>query len=148
MSLTRGHALRRCCCCPMRWRPISTCGRRRHEHCRATIARWLTADMLATRQAEVEPVRLMIANTPVAGYVGCCAALKTFACRERLGAPRLPALFIAGAQDPAVPVATMVDMHGRVAGSHYVQLPAAHLSNIECAAPCNAALTDFLHAYA
>ena len=111
-----------------------------------TLARWFTADMLATREVEVAPVRAMIAHTPVAGYVGCCAALKTLAYRDRLDSLHLPALFIAGSQDPGVPVATMGDMHARVAGSRYVELPAAHLSNLECAAAFNTALKDFLHA--
>lgn len=113
-----------------------------------TIARWFTAAMLATRPAEVEPVRHMIATTPVAGYTGCGAALKTLAYRERLGELRLPALFIAGAQDPAIPVAAMVDMHKRVRGSRLIELPAAHLANLECAAAFNAALADFLRAQA
>lgn len=111
-----------------------------------TIARWFSANMLATRPAELEPIRHMIAATPVMGYVGCCAALKALAYRERLAALRVPALFIAGTQDPAVPPAVMVDMHQRVAGSRYLELPAAHLSNVECAAAFNTALADFLHA--
>lgn len=111
-----------------------------------TIARWFTTAMLATRPAELEPVRHMIAHTPVAGYAGCCAALKTLAYRERLGDLHLPSLFIAGTHDPAVPLAVMLDMHQRVPGSAYVELPAAHLSNIECAVAFNAALVEFLRA--
>lgn len=114
----------------------------------ATLARWFTADMLVGRAAEVEPVRRMILATSVAGYAGCCAALKTLAYRDRLNDLRVPALFIAGAVDPAVPVAAMRDMHERVTGSHYVELPAAHLSNLECVAAFNAALGDFLRGQA
>lgn len=113
-----------------------------------TVKRWFTANMLSTRADEVEPVRRMIATTPVAGYAGCGAALKTLAYRERLAELRLPALFIAGAQDPAVPVAAMVDMHTRVPGSRLLELPAAHLSNLECAPAFNTALRDFLRAQA
>lgn len=112
----------------------------------STLARWFTADMLATRQAEVAPVRAMIQHTPVAGYVGCCAALQTLAYRDRLDSLGLPALFIAGTEDPSVPLAAMRDMHVRVAGSRFVELPAAHLSNLECAAAFTAALRDFLRA--
>ena len=112
----------------------------------ATLARWFTADMLATRQHEVAQVREMIQGTPVAGYSGCCAALKTLAYRDRLDGLRVPALFIAGAQDPSVPLAAMRDMYGRVAGTRYVELVAAHLSNLECAAAFNAALLEFLRA--
>jgi 3-oxoadipate enol-lactonase len=113
-----------------------------------TITRWFTADMLATRAAELEPVRRMIANTSLAGYAGCGAALKTLAYRERLNQLRLPALFIAGTQDASVPLAAMLDMHARVPGSRLVELPAAHLSNLECAAAFTAALADFLRAQA
>jgi 3-oxoadipate enol-lactonase len=112
----------------------------------ATLGRWFTADMLASRESEVEAVRAMILQTPVAGYAGCCAALKTLAYRDRLNSLQLPALFIAGSKDPAVPVAAMRDMHERVAGSCYVELAAAHLSNLECAAAFNTALKDFLRA--
>jgi 3-oxoadipate enol-lactonase len=112
----------------------------------ATLARWFTAGMLATREDEVAPVRDMIRGTPVQGYVGCCAALKALAYRERLDSLRVPALFIAGAHDPSVPLAAMRDMHGRVTGSRYVELDAAHLSNLECAATFNAALLEFLRA--
>lgn len=111
-----------------------------------TLARWFTPSMLATRSAEVAPVRAMILNTPVAGYVGCCAALQTLAYRDRLDTLRLPTLFIAGNADPGVPLATMRDMHTRVAGSNYVELAAAHLSNLECVADFNAALLEFLRA--
>lgn len=113
-----------------------------------TLARWFTPTMLATRASEVDAVRKMILGTPVAGYVGCCGASQTLAYRDRLTCLRLPALFIAGRGDPAVLVAAMRDMHGRVAGSRYVELPAAHLSNLECAADFNAALLDFLRAQA
>jgi 3-oxoadipate enol-lactonase len=111
-----------------------------------TLARWFTADMLATRKSEVAAVRAMILATPVAGYVGCCEALKTLAYRDRLNGLQVPALFIAGSEDPAVPVAAMRDMHARVSGSRYVELPAAHLSNLECAVAFNTALGDFLRA--
>ena len=41
----------------------------------ATLARWFTADMLATRKDEVAAVRDMIRATPVAGYAGSCEAI-------------------------------------------------------------------------
>jgi len=37
-------------------------------------------------------------------------------------------------------------MHSRVAGSRYVELDAAHVSNIERPVEFNQALSDFLHA--
>lgn len=114
----------------------------------STLARWFTPTMRATRAAEIAPIAAMIAATPVTGYIGCCEALKTLAYRDRLATLSLPALFIAGAEDPAVPLAVMRDMHARLSGSDYVELPAAHLSNLECVAAFNTALIDFLRAQA
>ncbi len=42
------------------------------------------------------------------------------------------------------PAAAMTNMHERVAGSGYVELDAAHVSNIERPAEFNRALGDFL----
>lgn len=110
----------------------------------ATLARWFTSAMLDTRATEIAAVRRMILNTPVTGYIGCCEALKGLAYRDRLQSLDVPALFIAGREDAAVPLAAMQDMHARVAGSRYVELPGAHLANLECAAAFNAALLEFL----
>lgn len=109
-----------------------------------TIARWFTPHMLERRAGELAAVRAMIAATPVQGYIGCCAALKTLDYLDRLGELALPVLFISGDHDPAVPVGSMRDMHARVAGSRYVELPAAHLSNLECQEAFSRALLDFL----
>ena len=109
-----------------------------------TIERWFTAPMRAARAAEVAPVRAMIADTPVAGYAGCGAALKDLDYLDLLARIKLPTLFIVGTHDAAVPVATMQDMQARVAGSRLVELAGAHLANIECADEFNQALGEFL----
>jgi len=97
-----------------------------------TIGRWFTPDMLATRGAEVERVRDMIRGTPVGGYVGCCAAIKALAYLEHMDRITTPALFIAGNSDAGAPSTAMQDMARRVAGARFVELLAAHISNMEC----------------
>ena len=109
-----------------------------------TLARWCTAAMIERRAPQLAMLRQMIAGTPVAGYIACCAALKTLDYFDRLSSLALPVMFIAGAHDPAVPVCSMREMHDLVWGSRYVELPSAHLSNIECEAAFTAALEEFL----
>lgn len=110
----------------------------------ATVERWFTASTRAARPDDMAAVRAMIAATPVQGYLGCCGALQQLNYLERLSNITVPTLFIAGTHDVGAPAAAMRDMHERVAGSRYVELDAAHVSNIERPAEFNAALDEFL----
>jgi 3-oxoadipate enol-lactonase len=58
----------------------------------------------------------------------------------------VPTLIIAGSKDNATPPALGQELRDYIPGSQYVELPAAHLSNIEAAAEFNAALSQFLSA--
>jgi 3-oxoadipate enol-lactonase len=109
-----------------------------------TIQRWFTQPTIDSRPDDMAAVRAMIAATPVAGYLGCCGAIKSLDYLDRLDQISLPSLFIAGTHDQGAPVTAMRDMHARVNGSRYVELDAAHVSNIERPAEFNAALGDFL----
>lgn len=110
----------------------------------ATLERWFTAPTRTARPDDMAAVRAMIAATPVQGYLGCCGALKQLAYTERLAEITVPTLFIAGTHDIGAPASAMREMHSRVAGSRYVELDAAHVSNIERPAEFNAALDEFL----
>lgn len=112
----------------------------------ATLERWFTAPTRAARPAEMQAVRAMVAATPVAGYLGCCAAIKDLDYTSRLPAIVTPMLFVAGTHDIGAPPAAMQAMHAAVAGSRYVELNAAHVSNLEQPAAFNRALEDFLNA--
>ena len=91
-------------------------------------------------------IRQQILATPVAGYIGCCEAIRRLQYRERLQQIQLPTLIIVGEEDPGTPVAASEAMHARISGSKLVILPEArHLSNIEQADAFNAALMDFLN---
>ena len=109
-----------------------------------TLQRWFTEPTIAARPAEMDAVRAMITATPVAGYLGCCGALKKLAYLDRLGSIECPTLFVAGTHDLGAPAAAMRDMHERVTGSQYVELDAAHVSNIERPDAFNTALRAFL----
>ena len=110
-----------------------------------TLERWFTADYLGGDPPAVAPIRQQFLDTPPAGFIGCCHALKPLDYLDRLGEIRLPTLIIVGEDDPGTPVAASEAMHERIAGSELAILPsAAHLSNIEQADAFNQALLGFL----
>ena len=113
----------------------------------ATIERWFTEDYRASGAGRLDDVRQMIRTTSVAGYTGCARAIQSLAYLDRLETLDHPVLLIAGAQDPGTPPAGMRLMHERIAGSEYLELDAAHLSNIECAEEFTAAVKEFLSAH-
>ena len=92
----------------------------------------------------MDAIRAMIMATPVEGYLACCGALKKLNYFDHLSTITTPTLFIAGTHDLGAPAAAMRDMHERVDGSRYVELDAAHVSNIERPTEFNHALSDFL----
>ncbi|MGD9536665.1 MAG: alpha/beta fold hydrolase [Alphaproteobacteria bacterium] len=111
----------------------------------ATISRWFTADLLAAKPAFLPGVVRMIETTPVEGYAGCAASLKGLDYFRQLERIRLPALFVAGANDAAAPSAHMKAMSEKVAGSRFVELsPAGHLLNLQQPEAFRAALDGFL----
>jgi 3-oxoadipate enol-lactonase len=109
-----------------------------------TIDRWFSKQFQEQHPADVDPVREMIRNTPVAGYAGCCEAIRTLDLTDRLSTIRLPTLIIVGRDDPGTPLAASEEIHRRIAGSTLVVLDAMHFCNIEQAARFNDALGSFL----
>ena len=113
-----------------------------------TVARWFPPDIVAKNPPYLADVRTMIRSTPVAGFIGCAAALADHDFRSAVASTRPPVLFIAGEKDAggAVPTA-MKAMHQDLKGSRYVELPGAgHISNLDDPAGFLRALREFLAA--
>lgn len=111
-----------------------------------TLERWFRPGYLQLNPPEVDMIRRQILATPVAGYIGCCEALRRLKYLERLSEIKLPTLIMVGEEDPGTPVAASEAMHARIAGSKLVILPGArHLSNIEQAEAFNDVLLEFLN---
>ena len=110
-----------------------------------TLERWFTRPYRDLNPPEVELIRSQILSTPVAGFIGCCEAIRRLDYLKHLSELALPTLIIVGEEDPGTPVAASEAMHAQIEGSKLVVLPlAAHLSNIEQAEAFNQALIDFL----
>jgi len=110
------------------------------------LERWYTAEFRSASPEAVESTRRMLLNTPVEGYAGCCAALRDADLRNEIAGIRLPVLIIAGAHDPATTPADGRFLAERIAGTRYVELRAAHLSNIEASDAFTMELSAFLKA--
>ncbi|HVL34587.1 MAG TPA: 3-oxoadipate enol-lactonase [Burkholderiales bacterium] len=114
-----------------------------------TLERWFTEDFRKRSSADVQRVAGLIRATPVAGYVGCCAAIPKINVTGRLKEIRCPALVICGAEDPATPPAMAREIHENLPGSKLAMIPqAAHLANLEQPQAFNRALGDFLSSLA
>jgi len=107
----------------------------------STMERWFTPSFRESPPAR--KIAELIANTPVAGYVGCGQAIMKLNTTARLKEIKLPVLAIAGEADPSAPGTRHIGEN--VPGARLVMIPqAAHISNVEQAATFNQALRDFL----
>jgi len=111
----------------------------------AIIERWFTPAFRQKAPETMANILQMIEEANPEGYVACCAAVRDFDCREQLGKIQTPTLVISGAHDPATPPADGRFIAQQIAGARYVELNAAHLSNIEAQGRFNQELAAFLN---
>lgn len=108
------------------------------------MERWFTADFRARAPEVVARTRATLEATPVEGYLACCAAIRDVDLTAEAARIATPTLVISGESDPATPPADGRALAEAIPGARYVELPAAHLSNLEAAAAFTAELNGFL----
>jgi 3-oxoadipate enol-lactonase len=108
------------------------------------IERWFTPAFRERAASAIEPVRRTLVATPPDGYVACCAAVRDMDQRDAIARIRAPTLVIAGAQDAATPPEDGRFLAEKIPGAKYVELEAAHLSNIEVVDGFTEAVVRFL----
>lgn len=111
-----------------------------------TMERWFTPAFRRAEPATVARMRATLVGVPMAGYLGCCAALRDADLRSGAGAVVAPTLVVTGVHDAATPPADGAWLAAAIAGAKHIGLEAAHLSNVECAAAFTAAVLAFLDA--
>ena len=109
-----------------------------------TLERWFTAAFRASQPGAVAAVEAMLQATNPQGYTACCAAIRDADFRPDIHAIAVPTMVIAGSHDPSTPPEDGRFLADNIAGSRFVELPTAHLSNVEAADEFNAALRSFL----
>lgn len=112
----------------------------------SVLARWFTPEFSVARPDVVAEIRRTFVSTPAEGYVGCCEALRDSDLRDQLSGIRAPVLVVTGSSDLSTPPALGQLVRSRVPGARLVELPAAHISNVEQSGAFNRAMQGFFSA--
>jgi 3-oxoadipate enol-lactonase/4-carboxymuconolactone decarboxylase len=109
------------------------------------MQRFFSPQTPVNSNAYASMVKSVLLGTDPGGYVGCCAALRDFDSRETLRNIRVPTLVISGDRDVSTPWTGNGEVLAReIPNARFLQLPAAHLSNLERPRSFLAALLEFL----
>jgi 3-oxoadipate enol-lactonase len=95
------------------------------------LERWFTPRFHESEPGTVDRFRQILEATSAASYVATCAAIRDADLRGEVSKIRAQTLVIAGTQDKATPPEGGRFLNERIAGSKYVELDTAHLSNVE-----------------
>jgi 3-oxoadipate enol-lactonase len=95
------------------------------------VGRWLSQDYRAKFPQVAADALRMLESADTQGYLANAAAIRDFDAREAIKSIRLPTLVISGTHDVSTTVADGRYLQQNIPGACYVQLDAAHLSNIE-----------------
>lgn len=109
------------------------------------MQRFFSAEFIAQSPGSVANIRSVLLGTNPEGYIGCCAALRDFDFTASLSRIDVPTLVISGNKDVPTPWSGNSEVLAReIKGARSLQLPAAHLANIETPRAFLAALFSFL----
>jgi 3-oxoadipate enol-lactonase len=108
------------------------------------VARWYTPAFIAATPGAIAATREMLLTTPAQGYIASCVAVRDMDQRDSTASIAVPTLVIAGTHDGVTPPEAARFLAERIPGASYVELDAAHLSNVEAEAAFTSALTQFL----
>lgn len=108
------------------------------------VDRWFTKRFQAADPKAVARIVAMLETTPPEGYASCSAAIRDMDQRESIRAIRLPTLVISGSHDGSTPPGKGREIADAIPGARYVELDAAHLSNIEQAGAFTDTVMGFL----
>ena len=97
----------------------------------AVMERWFSVEHRAKSPDSVSTAKRMLESTDPEGYVANCAAVRDYNALKAVAAIQLPTLVIAGTHDAATTPSDGRYLVDQIRGARYVELDAAHLSNIE-----------------
>jgi len=105
---------------------------------------WLTPAFRARASGQAERLRRVLLATPPAAYAAACAAVRDFDARETVAGVRAPTLVVSGSADKATTPAEGRFLAERIPGARYLEVAAAHLSNVEAAETFTSGVAAFL----
>jgi 3-oxoadipate enol-lactonase len=108
------------------------------------LERWFTPAFQESAPEVLARTRKMLVSTPAEGYIANCAAIRDMDQRETVRGIAVNTLVIAGSEDRVTPPSEGRYLADTIAGASYIELPAAHLSNVEAPDKFNSAVLEFL----
>src|SRR5712692_8908423 len=112
----------------------------------AIIERWFTPAFRSAAPETDSNTQRIVEASPPDGYSAYCAAIRDMDQRESIACIRVPTLVVCGAKDPATTVADGQFLVDKISGARLLELPAAHLSNIEASMQFSSEVVRFLMA--
>jgi len=110
----------------------------------AVLERWLIPSYRTAHPTETAGVLRMLEEANPEGYVANCAAVRDMDQRDALKNVKVPTLVLAGSHDSSTPAADGQFIAKHIPGANYVELNAAHLSNLEAQDEFNSHVATFL----
>ncbi len=110
------------------------------------MERWFTESFRSREPETLARIEAKFLEVSVEGYAGCCAAIRDMDQTKTVSGIKATTMVIAGTYDPSTPPAMGQSIARAIQGARYVELPTAHLSNIEAAATFNDVVSYFLGA--
>jgi 3-oxoadipate enol-lactonase len=110
----------------------------------AVLPRWFTADFIEREPVVLAMIRDVFVHTDKEGYASNCDAIDATDLRPEAPGIKLPTLVISGTHDLAATVAQGRELAQAIPGARYVELDAAHISNIEKVDEFTKTVLDFL----
>jgi len=110
----------------------------------AVLARWFSTQLLEAPTPIIARMRATLEGVSPVGYAASCAAVRDMDQRHLVGRIRAPTLVIVGTEDFVTPAAEGRFVAEQIPQARYVELPAAHLSNVQAAPAFTQALVQFL----
>ena len=110
----------------------------------AVLERWYTPAFRGTASDAIRWTKQMLLSTAADGYIANCEAIRDEDLREAITGIKIPTLILMGKHDPVVPLADGRFMAERIRGAKYIELPAAHIANIEASDLFTKELATFL----
>ena len=108
------------------------------------IKRWYTPEFCESAPGLVSATLQMLERVSPAGYIANCEALRDTDLRYSIASIHTPTLIISGAKDPVSPPADAKFLAEKIPVAQYLELNAAHLSNVEASDDYTAAVLRFL----
>jgi 3-oxoadipate enol-lactonase len=108
------------------------------------IERWFTPGFRVSFPEKVAHAQRMLEQTPPEGYAACCAAIRDMDQRGSVAQIKVPTLVIYGGSDSVIPLHDAQFLAEQIKGAKELELPAAHLSNVEQPDAFTQAVSNFL----